>query len=100
MSQLVVASFQHLIFSHLGVNMPTGTLYVSSRVRGNRHVSARRIKAYSQAVMSMSDPDVPALCLKPVNNQCFDVPIESSPYASAHRNMGMMLFGDWCRLLC
>ena len=32
MSQLVVASFHYLIFSHLGANMPNGTLYVSSRV--------------------------------------------------------------------
>jgi hypothetical protein len=71
MSQLVVASFQHLIFSHLGVNMPHGTLYESSRVRRNRHESA--LKAYCQAVMSMSEPDMPALCLIPVNNQCLDV---------------------------
>ena len=100
MSQLVVASFHYLIFSHLGANMPNGTLYVSSRARRSIHVSARRIQVYCQAMMSMSDPDVPALCLITVNNSCLDVPIESSPYASANMNMWMMLFVDWCGMLC
>ena len=68
MSQLVVSSFHYLIFSHLYVNMPNGTLCVSSHARRSIHVSARRIQVYCQAMMSMSDPDVPALCLITVNN--------------------------------